>query len=133
MLIFLAYICLTKEDSMDNFIVKTDMDAVYITNETAGFIIKAEKNRPLTYQDKGAIIIATLYHETAGFEQVCDYFFEAVNPAVAVDASLLQQAVKYFFTCYLNTTYYVKKIPVCSSLYTGAIFADHAAVVCQSV
>ncbi|BAU53550.1 hypothetical protein [Mucilaginibacter gotjawali] len=118
---------------MDNFIVKTDNGAVYITNETAGFIIRVEKNRLLSPGDKGAIIIATLYREASGFEQVCDYIFEAVNPAVAVDASLLQQAVKYFFTCYLNTTYYVKTIPVCSSLYTGAIFADHAAVVCQSV
>lgn len=115
---------------MDNFIVKTDNGAVYITNETAGFIIKAEKNRRLTQQDKGPIIIATLYRETAGFEQVCDYVFESVNPATAVDAELFQQAVKYFFTIYLNTSYYLKKVPLCSSLYTGAIFADNAAMFC---
>ena len=132
MLIFLAYICFTKEHSMDNFIVQTDMDAVYITNETAGFIIKAEKNRPLTYQDNGAIIIATLYRETAGFEQVCDYVFEAVNATATLDADLVQQAVNYFFTSYLNTSYFLKKIPMCSSLYSGAIFADNK-MACQSL
>ncbi|MDR3693626.1 hypothetical protein [Mucilaginibacter sp.] len=117
---------------MDNFIVKTDMDAAYIINETAEFIIKAEKNRLLTNQDSGPIIIATLYRESSGFEQVCDYVFEAVTPAAAVDAELLHRAVKYFFTCYLNTNYYIKKIPMFSSLYSGAIFADNT-MACQSL
>lgn len=111
---------------MVNFTVKTDSGAAYITNETAGIMIKAEKNRILTDQDTGAIIIATLYREASGFEQVCDYVFEAVNPAAAIDADLFQQAVKHFFNSYLNTSYYVKKIPLFSSLYTGAIFADIA-------
>jgi len=115
---------------MDNFIIKTDNGAAYITNETLGFTIKGEKNRGLTDQDNGAIMIATLYREASGFEQVCDYVFEATNPAAAIDAELFHQAVAYFFIIYLNTSYYVKKVPLFSSLYTGAIFADDAAMIC---
>jgi len=113
---------------MDNFIVKTENGVAYISNETVGFIIKAEKNRVLTSHDTGAIMIATLYRETSCFEQVCDYVFEAADTNIST--GLFQQAVAYFFTTCLNTSHYVKKVPLCSSLYTGAIFADNAVVVC---
>ena len=51
----------------------------YITNETAGLIVKAEKDRVLTGRDCGAVMEATLYREVSGFVPVCNYVFEAVD------------------------------------------------------
>lgn len=114
---------------MENFIVKTDGGVAYIINETAGLIVKAEKDKVLAAHSGRAVMEATLYRELSGFVPVCDYIFEAVDerhsPVKETDIELFQSAVKYFFTVYLNTTYYVKKIPCFSSLYTGTIFSDN--------
>jgi len=119
-----------KDENIDKFVVSTDNGTTYLTHKTAGLTIKVEKNRALTNADCGIIMVSTLYQERLGFEQVCDYFFEAVNPIAAFDAEAFYQAADYFFNVSLNTSYYVKKVPMCSSLYTGAIFEEHAAVVC---
>ncbi|HEY8781923.1 MAG TPA: hypothetical protein VIM16_09930 [Mucilaginibacter sp.] len=122
---------------MEKFIIKTNKGVAYITNETAGLIVKAEKDRVLTGRDCGAVMEATLYREVSGFVPVCNYVFEAVdarhNPVKEINSELFQSAVKYFFTVYLNTAYYVKKIPRFSTLYTGVIFSDNTAEVCNSL
>jgi hypothetical protein len=113
---------------MDNFNIKEDGNTLYITHPAEKITIKAEKNRVLKDYNKGAIIIATLYRERLGFEQVCDYVVEAVEPETFIDAEIIHRAVHYFFTVGLKTSYYVKKVPLWSSLYTGELFATNEAV-----
>lgn len=109
---------------METFKITTAGNSTLITDEARSFIVKVEKDRILTEHDKGAILEATLYKEQGTFIPMSNYVFTILDSQYDVivedvDIDAFNEAITFFFNTILGTDYFVKSIPICSSLYVG--------------
>src|SRR4051794_23567245 len=107
---------------MESFKITTTGNSTFIIDEACSFIVKVEKDKTLTEQDKGAILEATLYKEDGTFIPVCSYIFTMLNSQFdvivdEVDEEAFNAALTFFFHTILGTDYFVRSVPTCSSLY----------------
>jgi hypothetical protein len=116
---------------MAAFKVITDNGSTFISNKSAGLLIKVEQDRILTADCIGATIETTLYREVSTFEPVCNYVFEMVdgqhNPISGdIDLELFYAAIRFFFNTVLKTAWFVRWIPKLSSLYSQPVYLEEA-------
>jgi len=109
---------------MQTFKITTAGNSTFITDETNSFIVKVEKDKILTEHDKGAILEAILYKEEGTLIPVCNYTFTVLDAQFDVivddlDIEALNEAITFFFNTILGTDYFVRSVPVCSSLYVA--------------
>ena len=111
---------------MENFRLLFNNNLAIIEQIKQEFRVSFVKNRKLTHNDKGAIIEATHYREDGVFINEGNYYFEVVNQenksiAGEVNLELLNNSIDFFFKSIIDTEYFIKAIPVCSSLYKGKV------------
>jgi len=109
---------------MENFRLLFNNNLAIIEQIKQEFWVSVIKNRKLNQEDKGAIIEATHYKEYCVFINEGSYYFEVVDQDYKsvegeVDLTLFHNSIDFFFKSILDTEYFVKSIPECSSLYKG--------------
>ncbi len=110
--------------TMETFKITTAGNSTLITDEANSFIVKVEKDKILTEHDSGAILEATLYKEEGTFIPVCSYIFTIMDAQFDfivddVDIDAFNEAITFFFNTILGTDYFVRSVPICSSLYVA--------------
>jgi len=108
--------------AMDNFRVTLKDEVTIIEDIAQNLIVKVERNRVLTEGDKGAILETFLFSEEATFVGNGSYIFEVVDRNHApkpgsVDINVLHAIVDFFYHSIMKTSYFLKRIPVCSCMY----------------
>ena len=108
---------------MGDFRVTIQGHVTVISNDGSNFFVRVDQGRQLTETDAGVFIEATLYQKLSSFVPVCNYVFEAIDLnyqriAGMIDIDAIEEAVHFFFYSILGTSYFLKRIPRCSILYT---------------
>ncbi|AMR32338.1 hypothetical protein A0256_13360 [Mucilaginibacter sp. PAMC 26640] len=105
---------------MEDFTVRLNDDVAIIESLGTMFKMSVHKNRKVAPDRNTAIMEATVYREDGAFVKDCNYLFEALSkedkPVDEVDVELFKHAIDFFFTSIIGTDYYVKSIPIASSL-----------------
>ena len=109
---------------MEQFRLAIVNDIQIIEDTEHGFAMSVQKNRNITEHDKGAFMEATHYKANGTFINNGYYIFEALDATYQpskgnLDVQLFHTAIDFFFKSILDTEYFIKSIPECSTLYTG--------------
>ena len=107
---------------MDNFRITQKDKVTFIEDVVQNLVVKVERNRALTEADNGALLETFLFSEASTFMGDGSYIFEVVDRDHApklesFDINLLYAIVDFFYHSILKTSYFLKRIPVCSYLY----------------